>query len=49
MSNLQEKPVFSWDDADNQQEEGKDFLNDVEAQDVPKACSIDNPECEACQ
>ena len=26
-----------------------DFLGEVEAKEVPMACSIDNPECEACQ
>lgn len=26
-----------------------DFLSGITPQDVPKACSIDNPDCEACQ
>lgn len=26
-----------------------DFLSGVSPQEVPKACSIDNPDCEACQ
>ena len=29
--------------------EEKDFLADVQAADTPKACSIDQPDCEACQ
>lgn len=43
-----EAPIMSWDDAEDEQAVD-DFLEDAEAQEVPKACSIDNPECEACQ
>jgi hypothetical protein len=32
-----------------EQEEEEDFLSGVTPQDVPLACSIDNPDCEACQ
>jgi hypothetical protein len=43
-------PAFSWDDAETEvQNEHEDFLSEVAAQDVPKACSIDQPDCEACQ
>jgi hypothetical protein len=48
MKNAQAKPVMSWDDAEDDQA-NDDFLGSVEAQEVPKACSIDSPECEACQ
>ncbi|MHD0644371.1 hypothetical protein ACYPKM_01890 [Pseudomonas aeruginosa] len=49
----QQKPAgLSWDDESNHDQEG-DFLLDgkdaVEAAPVPQACSIDNPDCEACQ
>lgn len=30
-------------------DEEDDFLSGVTPQDVPQACSIDNPDCEACQ
>lgn len=42
------KPAISWDEdtADNDEEFA---LSSAQAADVPKACSIDNPECEACQ
>jgi len=26
----------------------EDFINDLEQQEQPEQCSIDNPECEAC-
>jgi hypothetical protein len=42
-------PAFSWDEPVVDGQEADDFLLNVEAQDVPKACSLDNPECEACQ
>lgn len=48
MSEAQAAPAFSWDEP-AVEGEADDFLLNVEAQDVPKACSIDNPECEACQ
>jgi hypothetical protein len=44
-----EAPIMSWDDAEDEQQSGTDFLESAEAQEVPKACSIDNPDCEACQ
>lgn len=54
MSEAQEKPAeapanpgFSWDAADDA--DGGDFLKDVAGQAAPKACSIDEPDCEACQ
>lgn len=40
--------VMSWDDVDDEVA-ADDFLANAEAQEVPKACSIDNPQCEACQ
>lgn len=43
-----EAPIMSWDDVEDEQP-AADFLEDAEAQEVPKACSIDNPDCEACQ
>lgn len=43
------KPVMSWDESVNDEMDGDDFLSDAQAQDVPKACSLDNPDCEACQ
>jgi hypothetical protein len=42
-------PAFSWDEPEVDGQEADDFLSNVEAQDVPKACSLDNPDCEACQ
>lgn len=39
--------MFSWDQPEAASEE--DFLADVDGQDVPKACSLDSPDCEACQ
>ncbi len=48
MSEKNESPLFSWDE-DEANDTAQDFLSNVEAQDVPLACSIDNPECEACQ
>lgn len=43
-------PAFSWDDTPTQEEAGsEDFLSDVDGQPVPKACSLDDPTCEACQ
>jgi hypothetical protein len=48
MMNAQSNPVMSWDDVEDDQA-NDDFLGAVEAQEVPKACSLDNPECEACQ
>ena len=26
----------------------EDFVNELETQEQPEACSMDNPECEAC-
>lgn len=50
MSQEAASPVFSWDEAETAgANESDDFLNEVSAQDVPKACSIDEPDCEACQ
>lgn len=43
----QEKPAFSWDAADDK--DGGDFLEDVKGQAAPKACSLSEPDCEACQ
>lgn len=49
MSQSENAPLMSWD-ADQEEAQGADdFLAKVDAQDVPLACSIDNPECEACQ
>ncbi|MBI6883107.1 hypothetical protein [Pseudomonas putida] len=43
-------PAFSWDDTPAQEDAGsEDFLSDVDGQPVPKACSLDDPTCEACQ
>lgn len=43
-------PVFSWDEAETvDQNEQEDFLSDVTGQAAPLACSLENPECEACQ
>ena len=41
------QPAISWDEDTADNDEG--FVLDAQAADVPKACSIDNPECEACQ
>jgi hypothetical protein len=50
MSQDIEKPLFSWDQPEGENvQEVDDFLSEVEAKDVPLACSIDNPDCEACQ
>lgn len=50
MSQEAGTPVFSWDEAENSaQSEGEDFLSDVTGQAAPLACSLENPECEACQ
>jgi hypothetical protein len=42
-----EKPTMSWDDDTADNDEG--FMLDTEAADVPKACSITEPDCESCQ
>ena len=41
-----DEPKFSWDSDDNASD---DFLGDAQGQEVPKACSILEPSCEACQ
>lgn len=39
---------INWDSFDDQDDTG--ITDEAKnAADVPKACSIDNPECEACQ
>jgi hypothetical protein len=40
------KPLMDWDSEDNAAD---DFLGDVQGQEMPKACSILEPNCEACQ
>lgn len=47
MSQEQVKPAFGWED--QAEDQGEDFPLSSEAAEVPKACSLDNPECEACQ
>lgn len=47
MSQEQAKPAFGW--ADQDEDQGEDFALSSEAAEVPNACSLDNPECEACQ
>jgi hypothetical protein len=42
-------PAFSWDAPAVEGDEADDFLQNVDAQDVPLACSLENPDCEACQ
>jgi hypothetical protein len=49
MSEKAAAPVMSWDEPAVEDQEGDDFLLDVEAQGVPLACSLENPDCEACQ
>ena len=41
------KPAISWDEDTADNDEGF-VLESDQAADVPKACSLDNPECEAC-
>lgn len=48
MSETQAAPAFSWDEP-AVEGDAEDFLQNVEAQDVPMACSLENPDCEACQ
>jgi hypothetical protein len=43
----QAKPGFSWDAADDN--DGGDFLENVTGQAAPKACSLEDAACEACQ
>ncbi|MBB4861545.1 hypothetical protein HNP46_000356 [Pseudomonas nitritireducens] len=45
----QPAPAMSWDDAEDSADQEKDFLAGTQAEAVPQACSIDNPDCEACQ
>jgi hypothetical protein len=40
------KPLMDWDSEDNASD---DFLGDVQGQEMPKACSILDGACEACQ
>lgn len=41
---------ISWDDLEDAPEsQEEDFLEEAEPTEVPKACSIDQPDCEACQ
>jgi hypothetical protein len=40
---------LDWDSYGSDDDNGDDILKDAVAADVPKACSIDNPSCEACQ
>jgi hypothetical protein len=49
---------ISWDDLEDDKLESNqaaepsqedDFLSGVTAQEAPKACKIDEPDCEACQ
>lgn len=47
MTQTAAKPAMSWDEEETVQ--GEEFALADEAAEVPKACSIDNPECEACQ
>lgn len=47
MSQEQAKPAFGWEN--QAEDQGEDFALSSEAAEVPKACSLDNPECEACQ
>jgi hypothetical protein len=48
QSTATQKPTISWDDETADNDEGF-ALENLQAADVPKACSIDSPECEACQ
>ncbi|WP_274643971.1 hypothetical protein [Pseudomonas serbica] len=43
---VQAKPLMDWDTEDSATD---DFLGDVQGQEMPKACSILEPNCEACQ
>lgn len=43
------KPMMSWEEEDVAQANDDDFLGEVEAMEVPMACSISDPTCEACQ
>ncbi len=38
---------LGWDE--ELESEEQDFLAETDAQEVPNACSLDNPDCEACQ
>ena len=50
MSQEAGSPVFSWDEAHSiEQDDQEDFLAASEAQEVPKACSLETPDCESCQ
>lgn len=50
MSQEAGAPVFSWDEAETADQDGQeDFLAAADAQDVPKACSLSEPDCDACQ
>lgn len=42
------KPMIGWEDDSADNDEGF-VLDDIQASPVPKACSLDNPECESCQ
>lgn len=43
----QAKPAFTWDSAE--QADDGDFLKDITGQAAPSACSLDEPDCTACQ
>lgn len=50
MSNEVQKPTpMTWELDDSLDDSEDDFLKDAEAQEAPKACSISEPDCEACQ
>jgi hypothetical protein len=50
MSSTEQKPQFSWEETKGMLEEAEDdFLQGVEGQEAPKACSLDDNSCDACQ
>lgn len=50
MSNKETDSLLDWDATDETSEADAEFEKDFnKAADVPKACSIDNPDCDACQ
>lgn len=49
MSNKPSDSLLDWDAAEDTQEDAEFEQEFNKAAEVPKACSMDNPDCEACQ
>ena len=48
MSDNKEKSKLNTSQQNQEQDSFSSWLNNLEDKEQPQACSIDNPECEAC-